>query len=164
MIEELSIDRRHTCLFCSILSVFAMQPPVAALTERRKIRVSLEHLETRGDELLCRSCVMKFSKQLDYDLHLQSEGHQQVWRIIYYAKTSSWNILQLFQSWHNMIAFQVLIKSSCIWNYTYIFRYNVFLLYVRTRSMLFSFISIPHNTSLPHFYMASWQVIGYNDK
>ncbi|KAH3703217.1 hypothetical protein DPMN_078248 [Dreissena polymorpha] len=48
-------------------------------------KVFITLLETRlrqedsclGDELLCRSCAMKFSKQLEYDLHLQSEAHQQ---------------------------------------------------------------------------------------
>ncbi|XP_053408197.1 serine/arginine repetitive matrix protein 2-like [Mercenaria mercenaria] len=49
----------------------------APQTERRRIKVSLSHLEPKGDELLCRSCVMKFTKQIDYDTHLQSEAHQQ---------------------------------------------------------------------------------------
>jgi len=63
--------------------VFLQPPAIEQLqqqSERRKIKVSLEHLESHGDELLCRSCVMKFSKQLDYDLHLQSEEHEQVCR------------------------------------------------------------------------------------
>ncbi|WAR05985.1 hypothetical protein MAR_021354 [Mya arenaria] len=58
----------------------AEKPVVSPGTSEKKIRVSLEHLKPSGDELLCRSCVMKFSKQLDYDTHLQSEAHQQVSR------------------------------------------------------------------------------------
>ncbi|KAL4228832.1 hypothetical protein ACF0H5_011873 [Mactra antiquata] len=47
----------------------AEKPP-----SQRRIKVQLE---PRGDELLCRSCVMTFSKQIEYDIHLQSEAHQQ---------------------------------------------------------------------------------------